>query len=191
MLRVLYTGGDAPQRWTFDPDDVTVDEAERIEAALGRGATWGTFTAGLIDGTARARRVLLWHLLRRDHPDANLMFSDVPVFKMGELKIEFGTAEIGLLIQQVEDNDRVSPERKASVIADLQSELADAALAEAERDVFIEDATADPKELSSAPDALPDPPMPVDSTTTVSGKSDKHSSTSSPRSAPRRRPRSA
>lgn len=191
MLRVSYTGGDAPQRWTFDPDAVDVDEAERIEAALGRGATWSTFTGGLLDGTVRARRVLLWHLLRRDHPDANLRFSDVPVFKMGELKIEFGTAEIGLIIQQVEDNDHVTPERKASVIADLQSELATAALAEAERDVFVEDATADPKESSPAPAVLPDPLMPDVSTTTASGKSGKVSSTSSPRTAARRRPKSA
>jgi hypothetical protein len=189
MLRVTYTGGDAPQRWTFDPDAVPVDEAEQIEAAMGSGQTWDDFTRNLINATARARRVLLWYLLKRDHPDARLLFSDVPVFKMGQLVVELGTAEIARLREQIADNDRVTPERKRTALAALEDEYASAALAEADHDVFAE--AADPKDepLDAPPEAgPPDPVMPAASTAPArSRKSAKSSSTSSPRSAPRPR----
>ena len=198
MLRVTYTGGDAPQHWTFDPDAVPVDEAERIEAAMGSGRTYGEFTRDLISGTARSRRVLLWHLMQRDHPGARIMFSDVPVFTMGELVVELGTAELQQLIQQVEDNDRVTPERKDRVLASLQEELASAAMTEAEGDVFAEtegdgSGPKDEPPTTSDQGALADPVMPGDSTTPVSRsrKSGSRSSMSSQASAPRRPRKSA
>jgi hypothetical protein len=190
MLRVTYTGGDAPQHWTFDPDGVAVDDAEQIEAAMGAGQTYDDFTRSLINATARARRVLLWYLMRRDHPDTRLLFSDVPIFKMGELVVELGTAELAVLQSQIEENDRITPERKRAALAAVAEEFAAAAMAEADRDVFAE--AADPKDDLLA-EALPvagppDPVMPDASTAlAASPKSGKRSPTSSPRSAPRPR----
>jgi hypothetical protein len=179
MLRVTYTGGDAPQRWTFDPDAVPVSDAEQIEAAMGSGQTWDDFVRNLINATARARRVLLWYLLKRDHPEARLLFSDVPDFKMGQLVIALGTAELARLREQIEENDRITPERKRAAIAAVEEEYAMAALAEADQDVFAADPKDDPQGDAPISAGLPDPVMPVASTATArSRKSAKPSSTS-------------
>ena len=186
MLRVTYTGGDAPQHWLFDPDDVTVTEGEHIEAAMGAGQSYDDFVRGLIDRKVRARRVLLWHLLRRDHGAGSLMFSDVPDFKMGQMTIDMGTAELTVLRQQIEDNDRIPPERKNRAIAAVEEELALAAIAEADAEgTAAAGFESDPKD---APDGPPDPVPPAVSTVPrLSAKSGRSTSTNSPRSAPRRR----
>lgn len=148
MLRITYTGGDAPQRWLFDADQVDVLEAEKIEGALARGETWDDFLMGLASPSTRLRRVLLWHLLRRTNPDYDMPFAEAPIFKMGQLKIEMGTTELRRIIDSYKDNDRVPAARRDAVIATLEQEYAEAALAEAE--LSGDEVTADPKEQQPA-----------------------------------------
>lgn len=127
---VQYTpkDGDA-QTWDFVPDDVFEDDAELIEKHS--GATWDTFLDNLRGGQARARRVLLWHLTRQVHP--KLRFEDTPRFRMGELVVEFGAAELRELIDKLAKADVVGEEReqeRQDILARLEVELTDALLRE-------------------------------------------------------------
>lgn len=162
MLRVTYTGEgasrDEPKVWLFDPDEVDVAEAERIEAELGASRAWDDFVEGVLDNKVRARRVLLWHLRRRDHPDAVIAFRDV-TYRMGELKVELGSIEYDKIIESLRENPAVEAERKAAVIADLE---ADRAKALADEQAF----SADPKESPPASDPLPPAASPLDATHT-------------------------
>lgn len=154
MLRVTYTGGDAPQHWLFDPDDVDFDEAERIETAMGTTSrdTWDQFVAGVMDAKVRARRVLLWHLLRRTNPDYPMPFSETPNAKMGQLTVELGTAEIATLANRIEAAP-LTPAAKASALQRLTNEF-DAASA-AESTFPAGDVTADPKDATAAVGTTP------------------------------------
>jgi len=144
MLRVTYTGGDAPQKWLFDPDEVDVLEAERIEGALGGGASWDTFLMGLVSPSVRLRRVLLWHLLRRSNPGYDMPFSDTPNFKMGEFVVELGTKQIDGFINALRENPNITTQQRDRMIADFEVHRAEAALAEAAIDPEAVD--FDPKE---------------------------------------------
>lgn len=189
MLRVTYLGGDAPQRWLFDADDVTVSEGERIEQAMGRGSTWDDFVRALLNRTARARRVLLWHLMRRDHPD--LSFSDVPDFKMGQLTVEYGTAELADLREQINANLHVTPEKRDEALALLEEEFAEAALFEAgngEAELTEAASTADPKD--GVPNVGEPDPIMLSTAPAPSPKSARRTSTNSPRTATSRRGKS-
>jgi hypothetical protein len=177
MLRVTFTGGDAPQRWLFDPDAVTMAEAEQIESALG-GASWDDFLRGLLDNRARIRRVLLWHLQRRVHPD--LLLADMPDYRMGDLKVEFGTAEISRLIDDAHGVRDRDPARMDKLIETLEFERINAAVAEAA--IESGDVDADPKApetlAGTTPPAVPDPVM-READPEPSGKSATPSSASS------------
>jgi hypothetical protein len=184
MLRVTFTGGDARQRWLFDPDDVDFAEAERIEDALG-GMSWDDFLRGLVDNRARIRRVLLWHLQRRDHPD--LQLADMPNYRMGDLVVEFGTAEIDRLIADARDMRGRAPERIDKLIESLEFERISAAVAEAA--IEAGDVDADPKEpehlAAITPPEVDDPVMPgpsVSSATNLSPTSRKRSASGRGRS---------
>lgn len=162
MLRVTFTGEgasrDEPKIWLFDPDEVDVGEAERIEAEMGERRDWDDFVQGVIDNKVRARRVLLWHLRRRDHPDAVLAFRDV-TYRMGELKVELGSIEYDKIIESFRENPAVDPDRKAAVLLDLEDDRAKA--------LEVEQAiSADPKEPLSDSDPLPPAASPLDETHT-------------------------
>jgi len=149
MLRVTYTGGDSTQRWLFDPDDVDMDEAEAIEQAMGPGETWDTFLAGALDRKVRARKVLLWHLLRRTNPDYPLSFADLPNVKMGQLVVELGTDELAKLIAQIEDLP-ITKVRKDRHLAAMHEEYAKAQQAEAEIEAGDVSPDPDPKAGAAA-----------------------------------------
>lgn len=89
---VIYTPaeGDA-QRWEFLPGKVLDVEAEAVERAFHPG-TWDEFVTAVMKGGARARRLLLWHLIKRDHP--SLRLDDLQPIAMGELQIEFSRDEV-------------------------------------------------------------------------------------------------
>lgn len=168
MLRITYTGGDAPQRFLFDPDEVDVEEAERIEQAL--GSNWDSLLMSLMSPSARLRRVLLWHLLRQANPDYPLRFEETPKFKMGQLTIELGTREIDHLVNEFASNDTWTDARKAQAIEALLAERPAAALAES--GLEVDEVTVDPKDTEPpAPvvesgypvrEGAPDQPFPAD-----------------------------
>ena len=85
-MRVIYTPTDGDrQEWTYRHGKVRASEAEMCERRL-EGVKWDGFEAAILQGAARARRVLLWHLLRLAHPA--LKWDDTPDFFMSELVIE-------------------------------------------------------------------------------------------------------
>lgn len=85
-MKVTFTPEDGQARtWTYRHGKVRASEAEMCERRL-EGTKWDAFEANLLQGSARARRVLLWHLLRQEHPA--LKWDDVPDFCMDELVME-------------------------------------------------------------------------------------------------------
>lgn len=163
MLRITYTGGDTEQRWLFDPEEVDMAEAERLEQALGSGASWDTLVMGWMNNRVSARRVLLWHLLRRSNPGYDMPLADVPNIKMGQMRVELGSKEIAALIQQYEDAIGMNEQQRQRQIRSLEAEFADAAAAEAA--ITAGDIDADPKEQPAATAGITPPeddPLPAD-----------------------------
>lgn len=84
--------GNPPQVWEFDPKRVRVSEQVLVEKAF--GGTWAQFQMGVLRGQALARRVLLWHLVRRDHPTVHVKVDETPDFMDCELLVEQTPAEM-------------------------------------------------------------------------------------------------
>ncbi len=121
MIVTYAPEGGAAQRWEFNPQRVRASEAEAIEKRAGE--TWDAWLVGVQSGSMKARRVLLWHMLRRDHP--TVRYEDVPDFYAGEVLVEHTSAEL------TEMRDRVA---KANIPADQREQALtalDVALTEA------------------------------------------------------------
>lgn len=99
-MDVTYTPeGGAAQTWNFNAGRVRTAEAEQIESRS--GMRYEEWVLAIQQGSARARRVLLWHLMRRDHP--RYRFEDTPDFYMDELVLEYDAAELGELLARLDD----------------------------------------------------------------------------------------
>jgi hypothetical protein len=81
---------EAVQRWEFNPGRIRQSEAEIIEKRY--GAKFDVWRNDVRVGSAKARRVLLWHLLRREHP--GLKYEDTPDFYMDEVLVEHSVTEL-------------------------------------------------------------------------------------------------
>lgn len=120
-MKVTYAPeGADPQVWDFDPDRVTQSQAELIEKRY--GGRWDGFSEDVRAGGARARRVLLWHLLRQTHH--TLRYEDTPDFRMGDLRVEFDTGELVLIRERVLKS-HLSEQEKEQVLLGLDLELTD------------------------------------------------------------------
>jgi hypothetical protein len=104
-MRVTFNPFDGTEEksWEFDPEDVLQSDAEGIEKAYGQ--SWEIWLHGLRTGEAKARRVLLWQMLREDHRAAGgrikLRFDDTPDFRMKQLKLEMSSDEMRELDRQI------------------------------------------------------------------------------------------
>jgi hypothetical protein len=107
-------GGDE-RTWTYVPDDLPYAEAEQLEDVL--GCTFDEFKGKVIAGGAKARRALLWVLMRRDSP--KLRFSDVQLSRTGELVVEFEAPEIQKLREGVLRNDDLDEDARNGVLKAL------------------------------------------------------------------------
>lgn len=106
---VVYTPSDDTRRtMDFAPDEIDVEDAELIEEYS--GMSFNEFTQAAMEGRARALKVCLWLLLRGDLP--TLKYKDVPKFKMGDVKIELGRAEL----EQLRSNLNKVPESKREAV---------------------------------------------------------------------------
>ncbi len=122
MLVTYSPEGGEVQRWEFDPGRVRQTEAVIIEKQYGEN--WEKFCADVQAGSIKARRVMLWHLIRREHH--TLKFEDTPDFFTSELVVEHTAAELTAMRDK---------ESKAGLpMADLEQALAvlDAEIAAAE-----------------------------------------------------------
>lgn len=124
-MHITYAPEDQPaeaaQRWEFDPGRVRSVEAEMIEKRYGQN--FDTWRNDVRAGSARARRVLLWHLLRRKHH--TLRFEDVPDFLMAELVVEHSVAELLELKARI-DKANLDEETRTQVATALDVEISDA-----------------------------------------------------------------
>lgn len=88
--------GTGKQTWTFDPDDVMQSDAEGIEKAYGQ--SWEVWLHGLRTREAKARRVLLWQMLREKHREAGgrikLRYEDTPDFRMRQVVVHMSSDEM-------------------------------------------------------------------------------------------------
>jgi phosphodiesterase/alkaline phosphatase D-like protein len=129
---VTYTPQDPadgePREWTFTAGRVRASEAQLLEREFGEN--WDNFTMGVQSGSMKARRVLLWHLLRRDHP--MLRFDDVPDFFADELTVEMEVAELAPMIDRI-SKANLPAEKREQIVAALDLAMSDAMAREDER----------------------------------------------------------
>jgi hypothetical protein len=85
------------REWDFDPNRIRQSDAEIIEKRYGQN--WTKFVDAIQAGNAQARRVLLWHLMRKEHH--TLRFEDTPDFFMGEVEIDYSLADLQKLRGQI------------------------------------------------------------------------------------------
>jgi hypothetical protein len=80
----------SPQQWDFNVKRMRGSEQGRIEEQY--HAPWSEFYMALMKAENRARRVMLWNLLSREHP--KLALRDVPDFYFDELEVELSSQEL-------------------------------------------------------------------------------------------------
>lgn len=120
-MRVTYApADDAPRTWSYEADKVKTSVAEIIEKRFGE--PWNSFNAAVLQGAAKARRVLLWYLMWVEHP--GLRFEDTPDFAMGELTVEMTHAELVTIRDTVAKS---SDPNRDKILAGLEGEIAAAA----------------------------------------------------------------
>ena len=111
-MHVIYAPEDPAdgerQEWDFDPKRIRSDRAERMEKEF--KGTWDEFVAALSTGNTKARRVLLWDLLRLKHP--TLQLRDVPNFFTGEVVVEQTFAELSETRKRVDKMPLDDEERR-------------------------------------------------------------------------------
>lgn len=107
------------QEWVFNPGRVRATEGQVLLREFGQ-MSWDMFVQGVRTNDLHARRVLLWHLMRRDHPF--LKFADVPDFFADEVTVEFSTVEITELYEKASTTP-LPADQKAAVLAAFESEL--------------------------------------------------------------------
>jgi hypothetical protein len=93
FIRWQAEGETEPTVFEFDPDEVTSKEGQAIEKAMGGNAPSFEMWLELVRvGNIKARTILLWFLLQKEHPKTTL--ADVPDFKRKQLKVEMSVAEL-------------------------------------------------------------------------------------------------
>lgn len=75
-------------------------------------------------GGMTARRVLLWHLMRKTHPQ--LKYVDTPDFCDEELVVEHSVEELGELVDSVRKSRSVDEETREQILAELGREIEEA-----------------------------------------------------------------
>lgn len=116
------------QEWTFNPKRIRAAEAQVLLKEFGQ-SSWDLFLQHIRQNDPHARRVLLWHLTRRDHPLAK--FADTPDFYVDELTVELSTVELAEMIDMASAAP-IPPDEKAAVLAGFRAELERAQQREAE-----------------------------------------------------------
>lgn len=110
-----------PQTWEFDARKVRASRAEMIERRAGEN--WETWLMGVQQGSMRARRVLLWHLLSMPHP--GMRFEDTPDFYAGELEVQHTKAELSQMRERI-TKAGLPEDQAAQVLMAIDLEMAEA-----------------------------------------------------------------
>jgi hypothetical protein len=114
-------GSPEPTRWELQLGKLRTFDTEAIERVT--GMDYGAeFKTKLIMGNIKARRALLWVMLRRTHP--TLKFADVD-FAEDELTVEQDRDELSASRKEIVDSD-LDPMRRAALLARIDREIEDA-----------------------------------------------------------------
>jgi hypothetical protein len=103
----------------FNPQRVRQSRAEMIEKRY--GARYAVWVSEIQAGEAKARRVLVWHLLSLEHPTFKM--EDVPDFMFGELELDYSVADLQKLRGQVAES-AMDDAAKAETLDRLDMEIA-------------------------------------------------------------------
>jgi hypothetical protein len=110
--------------YEFKPGKVRTSQAaivERMYAKLsGEKQTWESFKIGVLQGSATARRVLLWHLMLRDHPTTRI--DDVDPTE-DELLVEHSKSELQEMRDALEKAAGPSESEMGLMLARLDVEI--------------------------------------------------------------------
>jgi hypothetical protein len=140
-------GDPEPQEFVFIPGKTNSFDSEAIENVT--EWTWEEFLANLQKGSMKARRALLWVMLRRIH--RGLRFKDVSCTP-DEVKVEYDVYELTELRQNIEDSNR-SDEEKEPYLAYVDQEIAKARPAPDESgkapELYVADGTGLPSHSSA------------------------------------------
>lgn len=122
-MQVTYKPEGSPEDqhriWEFDPTRVRQSRAEMIEKRYGNRYT--EWVNNVQRGEARARRVLLWHLMGLEHPALKL--EDVPDFMMFELEVDYAIADLQRLRAEVAESS-MDDHTKEETLERLDLEIA-------------------------------------------------------------------
>lgn len=110
-------GDGEPQEFVFLPGKTPTFDSEAIERVT--EWTWDEFMTNLQKGSLKARRALLWILLRRQH--RGIQFKDVS-FTPDEVNVEYDVFELTQLRRDIEDSPR-SDEEKEPFLAYVDREI--------------------------------------------------------------------
>lgn len=113
--------GEPDKVWQFDPYDVGRKDAMAIEKQY--GSSWDRWVHGLRLGEIHARAVLLWHMMKQVHP--RLQFNDIPDFRVRQLDVQMGVAELKELYERAK-KIRLDPEERERFEAQFEVDMRDA-----------------------------------------------------------------
>lgn len=109
-----------PTKYKFRPNTIKASEAEMIEKRA--GCSFEEWTQKVISGSATARRVLLWHCMRRDHPA--LRWEDTPDFAWSEVLIERELDELERFVAVIRETKALTEEEREAVLEEVEKEMA-------------------------------------------------------------------
>lgn len=105
---VTYTPADGEKKvWQYQQSELSSREAEDVEEAT--GMLFAEWQMKVLQGSMRARRGLLWMLLKRDDP--KLRFDDV-AFRVDELEVDWDAQEKKRVRTTIEHSKDLSEENK-------------------------------------------------------------------------------
>lgn len=111
-------GSEEPTEFTFIPGKMNNFDAETIETAT--GWSWDEFLMNLQKGSVKARRTLLWILLRQQH--RGLKLNDVRITP-DEVKVEMDAGELSRLRDDIEQAPDQLGVDKDAVLAAIAIEI--------------------------------------------------------------------
>lgn len=114
--------GEKKQSWHFDPGEVGRKQATLIEEHF--DGSYDQWLAGLMLGKIHARAVLLWHMLVQVHPKYRM--DDVPDFRVRQLTVQMGPAEIHDLWRRAKRINMSAEQREAfevQIVEDMKDAL--------------------------------------------------------------------
>lgn len=137
MIIVYAPSGGDTHRWNLKDARILATEAEAIERVT--GLEWAAARAKVVKGSMLALRALAWVLFKREQP--TLKYSQFQP-AADELTYEYDAEERAVIRKNIEDDDDLTAEEKAEILAEMDEE--DARLAENEP-ADVEDPEEAPK----------------------------------------------